>query len=114
MVKIMRHPPKGQAAGSVYSAASYAGSEVSVMTEKDREVADESKLKRLKALKKMYFGNRKSGKKAGEKEKEKESAPREATSKLREKENPAPVLEVRAEKRLSKAAEATENPSTAV
>lgn len=34
-----------------------------MMTDKDREEADESKLKRLKALKKMYFGKTKADRK---------------------------------------------------
>lgn len=57
-MKMLRYPPKGQSttAGSVYSVSSLAPTEVSEMSMKDQATSDESKLKRLKTLKKMYFG----------------------------------------------------------
>ena len=57
-MKMLRYPPKGKSttAGSVYSVSSLAPTEASEISAKDQATSDDSKLKRLKTLKKMYFG----------------------------------------------------------
>jgi len=73
MLRVLQKTPRGMSgAASVYSVASVVSNHFHELTNEERDAEDNSKLEKLRRLKSMYFGRKKSVKKA---DKEKETVP---------------------------------------